>query len=119
MRFKLDENLPESLVQTLHALGHDVDSVRMFVSRLRELKPNSARSTRVEPRNMFPPILCFESGNQQWLPKAPQPFEESYSLKLPDTLKPGRYTLKCKLHYATAARDVRVALRPDRLDKAA
>ena len=28
MRFKLDENLPESLLPTLIGLGHDVDSVR-------------------------------------------------------------------------------------------
>ena len=29
MKFKLDENLPESLVPALVALGHDVDSVRV------------------------------------------------------------------------------------------
>jgi len=29
MRIKLDENLPESLVAELCALGHDVDNVRM------------------------------------------------------------------------------------------
>jgi hypothetical protein len=28
MKLKLDENLPESLVQALSALGHDVDNVR-------------------------------------------------------------------------------------------
>ena len=28
MKLKLDENLPESLVQTLSAVGHDVDNVR-------------------------------------------------------------------------------------------
>ena len=29
MNIKLDENLPEVLVQTLSALGHDVDNVRL------------------------------------------------------------------------------------------
>jgi len=29
MKLKLDENLPESLLATLTALGHDADSVRM------------------------------------------------------------------------------------------
>ena len=29
MKLKLDENLPESLVQALSASGHDVDNVRM------------------------------------------------------------------------------------------
>jgi predicted nuclease of predicted toxin-antitoxin system len=29
MRIKLDENLPESLVASLAALGHDVDNVRL------------------------------------------------------------------------------------------
>ena len=29
MRIKLDENLPESLLASLAALGHDVDSVRL------------------------------------------------------------------------------------------
>jgi hypothetical protein len=28
MKLKLDENLPESLLQTLSALGHDIDNVR-------------------------------------------------------------------------------------------
>lgn len=28
MKLKLDENLPEALIKTLAALGHDVDSVR-------------------------------------------------------------------------------------------
>jgi hypothetical protein len=60
----------------------------------------------------------FESGNQRWLPKATQPFTETYRLKLPATLKPGRYILKFKLHSKEASRNVRVALRPDLLDKA-
>ena len=29
MKLKLDENLPESLVQALSALGHDTDNVRL------------------------------------------------------------------------------------------
>ena len=29
MKLKLDENLPESLVPALSALGHDVDNVRL------------------------------------------------------------------------------------------
>jgi hypothetical protein len=29
MRIKLDENLPESLLESLAALGHDVDNVRL------------------------------------------------------------------------------------------
>jgi len=29
VKIKLDENLPERLVSELHALGHDVDTVRM------------------------------------------------------------------------------------------
>jgi hypothetical protein len=28
LKIKLDENLPESLIQALSTLGHDVDSVR-------------------------------------------------------------------------------------------
>ena len=60
----------------------------------------------------------FDSGNQRWLPKAAQPFAEFYRLQLPATLKPGQYALKFKLHSRTAARDVRVALRPDLPDKA-
>ena len=39
MKLKLDENLPESLVSALSALGHDVDNVRLEGLR-------AARATR-------------------------------------------------------------------------
>jgi predicted nuclease of predicted toxin-antitoxin system len=29
MKLKLDENLPESLIETIASLGHDVDNVRL------------------------------------------------------------------------------------------
>ena len=59
---------------------------------------------------------AMESGNRRWVPKAEQPWKESYRLRLPADLKPGEYTLSFKLHSKAAGRDVLVGLNPKLLN---
>jgi hypothetical protein len=60
----------------------------------------------------------LESGNQKWLPKpSGRIYPETYSVSIPQTLRPGRYKLKFKLFSNQERKDVFVALDPDRLDE--
>lgn len=49
MKLKLDENLPESLIAALSALGHDVDNVRLE-GLSGQSDPNIWRAAQAEGR---------------------------------------------------------------------
>jgi hypothetical protein len=62
--------------------------------------------------------LSVESGNRKWMPtaSAPTKFREKYQIMLPNTLPPGQYALKLKLHSPQAQRNVYLALDRELLD---
>jgi len=61
--------------------------------------------------------LSLDSQNRRWLP-VPQGATHTahYVLDIPKTARPGRYTLKLKLHSPEARRDIFLALNPKLLD---
>ena len=59
MKLKLDENLPESLIETLRASGHDVDNVRSEVWQAK-LMPTCGRRLRLKEGFSLPKIWIFQ-----------------------------------------------------------
>lgn len=60
--------------------------------------------------------LDFDAGNRRWLPAPAGSFTEKYQAQVPADLEPGIYALSFKLRSDDAGRDVKLALRPDRLN---
>lgn len=63
MRLKLDENLPESLVAALSALGHDVDNVRLE-GLVGQSDPNVWQAAQQEGRFLITQDLDFSDVRQ-------------------------------------------------------
>lgn len=63
MKLKLDENLPESLVPALSALGHDVDNVRLE-GLVGQSDPNVWRAAQEEGRFLVTQDLDFSDVRQ-------------------------------------------------------
>ena len=60
----------------------------------------------------------LDAGNQKWLPKLTGGiYREMYNIRLPRTLRPGKYKLKFKLYSKQEDRNVFVALDPELLDE--
>lgn len=63
MKLKLDENLPESLVPALVALGHDVDNVRLE-GLAGQSDPNVWQAAQLEGRLLITQDLDFSDVRQ-------------------------------------------------------
>ncbi len=67
-----------------------------------------------------PDVFDFDlaAGNRKWLPRDEGTLAPNrYPIRLPESAKPGEYTLKLKLYSSEANRDVLIALKDHFLDK--
>jgi predicted nuclease of predicted toxin-antitoxin system len=89
MKLKLDENLPESLLTALSALGHDVDNVRLE-GLVGQSDPNIWEAAQAEGRFLITQDLDF-SDVRQFKPGT------HHGLMLVRLRVPGRWALATRI----------------------
>lgn len=97
MKLKLDENLPESLVGELAALGHDVDNVRLE-GLTGQSDPDIWRAAQQDGRFLITQDLDF-SDNRQFAPGT------HHGLMLVRLRVPGRRALAARIAEAFRSAD--------------